>query len=547
MVAASFLSLLFYTFSKKYIYVLFIFYFFGIFSLNYYYYGEIQKKYAEVRITKIYTTYSIGESAGRKCKIIGFSGELNHKYFMEGEIKREIDVSKGIVFTLKPVKVLEGERDIYYSIQDLRNTLYNNFKKQLGKEKSSMIMGICFGDVSHIENKDMVSLNRLGIIHIISVSGFHIALIYLVLEAISGSFAALLLCFIFVMFTGASPPSLRAYITIFILKSSKIVYKNYNAISALSLACLLSIWFKPYLVTDIGFALTYLSTLSILLYYKKVQKLLFLLPKFLRDPLAMSTSAQILSIPYVFQRLYSFSLGFILSNILLVPLYSLIVILGNVSLIVKEFTGLFSFLCRIINMVFKIIDVLTKGILYITPRPIFVTAFDGLCIFFVFFSYMMFRGGYKQYKHLPMVILLLFTLNKYSLFPRVYIINTYEAQWYYLNYRGSNVVILPSEKFGGEEIKNIDTGLYPDKILGLQQDATIEISGLKVHRNLDESVDFDMNGTRYIFGNTLYEDSKNCDIIMVNAKKSNIEGVNYFLLGEAPRYLILGPKVITEN
>lgn len=489
----------------------------------------------------------MGEALGRKCKVIGFPGELNHNYYMEGEIKRDIDVSKGNVFTIKPLKVIEGRKDIFYNTQDFKNKLYYSFKKELGEEKSSMIMAICFGDVSHIENKDMASLNRLGIIHIISVSGFHIALIYLVLEVITGSFPALLLCFGFVIFTGASPPSLRAYITIFILKGSKMIYKNYNAISALSLAALLSIWFKPYLITDIGYALTYISTLSILLYYKKVQKLLFLLPKFFRDSLSMSLSAQILSIPYVFQRLYSFSLGFILSNILLVPLYSLLVILGNISMIAYKCTFIFYYLCRFINYTYKIIDFLTKGILHITPRPSFVTAFDGLCIFFIFFSYMMVKGGYKHYKWLPAFILILFTLNKYSIFPRVYIINTYEGQWYYLNYKGCNVVLIPSEKFGGKEIKSIAEGLYPDKIIALQQDSSVLIKELKIHRNSCDNIDFNLNKSRYIFDNTLYEESKNCDIIMVNAKKYSIEGINYFILGDSPRYLLAEPKVICEN
>lgn len=56
---------------------------------------------------------------------------------------------------------------------------------------------------------------------------------------------------------------------IIILKLSKKVFRKYDSLSSISLAAIIILLNKPYYILDIGFMLSFLSTLGILLYNKK--------------------------------------------------------------------------------------------------------------------------------------------------------------------------------------------------------------------------------------------------------------------------------------
>ena len=339
---ASFLLLLFFTQNNiKIILCIICFYIYGIFSLLSYYSCNNFSNINKCKVISNYGSYATAICRGKKIKVTGFKGKVNYTYLLYGKVIKNNDIEKGIVGRIEPSSYNEVKINFDYKLEEFKNNLYKKFCNSCGSTYTNEIMALCFGDTSYIDSSLKDKYTRLGIIHIISVSGFHLALLFKILEGVIGVYPSLGISFIYVIFTGNSPPAVRAFIAIFVLKISKKVFKDYNSICALSLGAVLTLWFKPYLITDIGFNLTYLCTLSILLYGKKTEKLLFLLPKKIRESLSITLSSQILAIPYVFANLHSFSLGFILSNLVLVPFYSIIVVLGNMALLLSKFNYLF--------------------------------------------------------------------------------------------------------------------------------------------------------------------------------------------------------------
>ena len=142
-----------------------------------------------------------------------------------------------------------------------------------------------------------------GISHAIAVSGLHMAIVYGILKKLFGSKLSLVIALAYVLFTGASPSTVRAYIMILIMNFALVVKRNYNPIAAISLAGIILLIVRPYDLFSLGFVLSFLATLGIILFNKKLNKKLYKLPKKIREVVSVSISAQILTFPIL---IYSF-------------------------------------------------------------------------------------------------------------------------------------------------------------------------------------------------------------------------------------------------
>ena len=98
------------------------------------------------------------------------------------------------------------------------------------------------------------------------------SIVYKALEIIIGYKIALLFSFAYMIFTGGQASTIRAFIMIFILKISSKVYKKYDSLSSISLAAIILLLFRPFYILDIGFMLSFLCVLGIILYNKKIKK-----------------------------------------------------------------------------------------------------------------------------------------------------------------------------------------------------------------------------------------------------------------------------------
>ncbi len=130
------------------------------------------------------------------------------------------------------------------------------------------------------------------------------------------------------MFTGFKVSGIRAFSMVFIKEMSHRVHKNYDGINALCVAGSFILFIRPYEILSLGFIYSFLSTLGILLFNRKIKDYLYRLPKFLCESISLILSAQVFIIPLNLIINKKLELGFMFSNILLVSFYSLLVILG---------------------------------------------------------------------------------------------------------------------------------------------------------------------------------------------------------------------------
>jgi len=159
--------------------------------------------------------------------------------------------NKGIVGTYS-IQSFKVKKDIISKIEESKRRIFKKLLIYQGEENSSLIMALCLGDKDYLSYSKKNNINILGISHIISVSGFHIAAIYGALKKIFGYKIALIITFIYVIITGMNASTVRAFIMISILVMSRVIKRNYDTLSSISFAAIILLLIKPYYILNIS-------------------------------------------------------------------------------------------------------------------------------------------------------------------------------------------------------------------------------------------------------------------------------------------------------
>jgi len=133
-----------------------------------------------------------------------------------------------------------------------------------------------------------LEFRKVGLGHILAISGFHFALVALLLGGIFKMFLppriAYGVLFFFLLFyffyLGISPSILRAFTMISLYLLGLILRRRIDMLNLLGAALLIELFYDPLTLTQLGFQLSFLATFGIILFYTPLNRLLeHLLPK----------------------------------------------------------------------------------------------------------------------------------------------------------------------------------------------------------------------------------------------------------------------------
>jgi len=465
-VAASFLAIIIITIDKNYFIQVGGFFLLGMVSIILYFnFNIVSSNLYNVRIIDKSQYYTLASYKNRKVVIIGDlkNVRLGQQLSLQGKFVKENNFSKGIIGSFTMTKYKLEKDDLITKLYSFKVNLNNKFNKYLSKERASLVMAMCYGDTSNIDSQQMSEFQTLGVIHAISVSGFHLAVIYVVFEKLIGIYPALVLSLLYVIFTGNQPSTVRAFLMIFFVKFSKKIYKKYDSISSIALSAIIILMVKPYYILDIGFALSYLSTLSIILFNKKITKKLIVLPRKINESVSISLSSQILSMPYVAFSIKNISTGFLMGNVVLLPLYTCIVLIGNIALIVSNVDILFEFCNKILNIVLTSIDGATSILLDFCPPVVYFNKQEAWTLVFFILSIILYKSGVKAAKHIPLILISYILIHNYCFFPQVIYVDSGKSDSIIIKYKNSTCLI--TDEPSGKKLDNYKKEFKTTRIL----------------------------------------------------------------------------------
>lgn len=247
-------------------------------------------------------------------------------------------------------RLLQGREENSYMrpILQCRNYCLRTLHEYIGGRESGLAAALLIGYRYDLDRDMVQDYTDTGIVHIIAISGMHLALIYGGLlwilrwwprhrfsESMKGALIILLL-WAFTLLTGGAASVLRATVMFTFITAGKFMLNRYtNIYNTLAASAFLLLCYEPRLLMDAGFQLSYLAVLSIIICYRRMYYLWQSSNKWLDklwDMIALTLSAQILTLPVCLYYFHQFPVFFLPANMLAVPL-STIVLYGEIVLL----------------------------------------------------------------------------------------------------------------------------------------------------------------------------------------------------------------------
>jgi competence protein ComEC len=266
-------------------------------------------------------------------------------------------------------------------------------------------------------DKDLVqAYTNAGVVHIIAISGMHLALIYTTLLSLlrwwpAHRFSDLLKALVvtgllwgFALIAGAAASVLRAAVTFTFMAAGELLLRRYSSTyNTLGASAFLLVCYDPWLLMDAGFQLSYLAVLGILLCYRPLYSCWRApygwLDRFWQA-MAVTLAAQALTLPVCLFYFQQFPNLFLPANLVIVALSTLI-LYGLIILLLlspwpfaAHYAGIaLKYLIRCMNRLAQFID----GLPYALTDHIYMPLYATVCAYILMGALLaVWPGGRKQ-------------------------------------------------------------------------------------------------------------------------------------------------------
>lgn len=265
----------------------------------------------------------------------------------------------GVYYTMSyaETSILGKGRGFIRSLYSLKHRFLEKIYRIIPEPESGLLAGILFGQKDSLSESYEDQFRRVGLTHIVVLSGYNIALVIQLLLKILAflpikirSAVAVLGIAAFALLVGGGPTVIRASIMAVFIVVADILGTQYNIKRALVIAAVVMVLINPkILYFDISFQLSFLATYGLIAFSPWLENKFFSLPKTfaIRDSAVATIAAQIMVTPLILYRIGELSLISPLVNVLVlfaVPLAMLLgfstAVVSFVSLTLTSITGI---------------------------------------------------------------------------------------------------------------------------------------------------------------------------------------------------------------
>ncbi|MFN6039839.1 MAG: ComEC/Rec2 family competence protein, partial [Bacteroidota bacterium] len=316
----------------------------------------------------------------------------------------------------------------------LLSILKSNFSEP---SEFSIISALLLGYDDEISSDLSNAYAATGTIHVLSVSGLHVGIIYILLGYIFSFldqlkygktlrfFTVISGIWFFAMLSGLSPSVVRAALMCSLFLFAEILRRQTQPLNTLLASAFLILYYDPYLILDIGFQLSYLALGGILIFQPAISKWLSFENKILNkiwSLTSVSLAAQLTTFPITIYYFNNLSLIFIISNLIVIPLSTTIMYGGMLLLVLSPFQKITEIISSTLGFLVNFMNKITYHLSAVPGAQInsvFINKIE-LSIVFIIIIYgsMFFYKKNKKYFFMTLVsiICLLVSLNlKYFL------------------------------------------------------------------------------------------------------------------------------------
>lgn len=231
----------------------------------------------------------------------------------------------------------EVSPSILMRIQNIRLQTITHITENISPKINPYFLALITGEKNGFSPEMYETYQQMGVVHLLAISGLHVNLlvgaIYFLLLKFGITRERAVLCLLvflpfYIILTGANPPVIRAAtMTALLLLSEKYATK-WSSFSVICLSFVLFFLLQPYVIYEVGFQLSYAVSFGIILSSRQIltrQQNIF------TKSLAISFVSTMMSSVVMMYHFYSFSWVGIFFNLLYVPIFTIIILPGCIS------------------------------------------------------------------------------------------------------------------------------------------------------------------------------------------------------------------------
>ena len=301
--------------------------------------------------------------------------ELNYKNYLAGQnIYKQaflnpsqyqlIGVNKGVAVISSALRI--------------RAHLVKKLKKYLTDTAAiSVASTLILGYRAELGDDVRAAYAKTGTMHVLSVSGMHVALVYLVISfllqflnrsqktILLKSIISIILIWLYALITGFSPSVCRAALMITFIIGGKTYNRHISTFNILLVSAFILLVYNPLYILDVGFELSYLAVGGLILLQPLIQQCIepkhFIMRK-LWQLLSVSLAAQAITFPISIYYFHQFPVYFLLSNLFIVIPAMLTMYIGLAFLLIPEIDLVTKILGLLLE---KSIELMNNGLVWI--------------------------------------------------------------------------------------------------------------------------------------------------------------------------------------
>lgn len=232
--------------------------------------------------------------------------------------------------------VLVSREETRGFLSGFRKSVVEFFQRSLPEPHASLVAGISLGAKGSLPKDFWESLRKTGTAHVVVASGMNVSIVasflieflVLLMKRRKAVILALTGIWAYTFISGFEAPIIRAAIMGTIAFSAQELGRLYSAWRALVLTGLMMLIIVPEWITDLGFALSFVATASILVFQSRIDKFFSFVPKLIRGDFSTTLAAQIGVTPILFVTFGQFNILSPVINVLILWTVPLITILG---------------------------------------------------------------------------------------------------------------------------------------------------------------------------------------------------------------------------
>ncbi|MBI4493493.1 MAG: ComEC/Rec2 family competence protein [Chloroflexi bacterium] len=234
------------------------------------------------------------------------------------------------------------------ALQQAREAISGALRQQLPEPQASLLAGVLVGTRAQMPPELRQALVASGTSHVVAVSGFNISVVAglataALAWAVGRRYAlapALLTLGLYTLLTGPQPSAVRAALMGGAALIATSVGRIADPLTSLLLAGGLMLAVDPFQGLDLGFQLSFLATGGLVLLQPSLARRMAPLPRWLRDPLAVTLAAQIATLPLIVSTFHTLSIVSPLANLLIAPALPPLMALGGLLVVASPVPAL---------------------------------------------------------------------------------------------------------------------------------------------------------------------------------------------------------------